>query len=107
MRKEDFEKIKSDMKARKITGAYIAYQVDRSASHIRNILRGNYPYYQGYGLPKYLEDWLVANKLLKPTEERLLTKRAPDAPNWVCRNCDAENPPVNTSCYHCGETARW
>jgi ribosomal protein L40E len=31
----------------------------------------------------------------------------PNVPNWVCRNCDAENPPINTNCYHCNGTARW
>ena len=35
-----------------------------------------------------------------------LTKRAPDAPNWVCRNCEAENPPINTNCFNCNGTAR-
>lgn len=53
------------------------------------------------------DDERIAGELLAKIQERQLTKRAPDAPNWVCRNCDAENPPVNTSCYHCGETARW
>lgn len=38
---------------------------------------------------------------------RGLTKRAPDAPDWVCRNCDAINPPINTNCHHCNGTARW
>lgn len=72
MRKEDFDQIKAAMKARKITGTYIAFQTDRSVSQINNILRGNYPYYQGYGLPKYLYDWLVTNKLLEPTTEGYL-----------------------------------
>ena len=36
-----------------------------------------------------------------------LTKRAPDAPDWVCRNCEAENPPINTNCFNCNGTARW
>lgn len=97
MRKEDFDQIKFDMKARRITGAYIAFQVDRSASQINNILRGNYPYYQGYGLPKYLYDWLVVNKLLKPTEEGYLTRRAADEP-WGCPNCDATFPAYVLSC---------
>lgn len=39
--------------------------------------------------------------------QRKLTKRAPDAPDWVCRNCDAENPPINTNCFNCNGTARW
>ena len=52
------------------------------------------------------------NELLRKVFEleeqvRRLTQRAPDAPNWVCRNCDAENPPINTNCYHCNGTARW
>lgn len=39
--------------------------------------------------------------------QRKLTKRPPDAPDWVCRNCDAENPPINTNCFNCNGTARW
>lgn len=86
MQKEDFLKIKENMKARKITGTYIAFQTSRSASNINDILRGNYPYYQGYGLPKYLYDWLVSNKLLEPTEEGFLTRRAADVAYCACKH---------------------
>lgn len=72
MNKEDFDQIKANMKARKIKGTFIAFQTSRSASQINNILRGNYPYYKGYGLPKYLYEWLVKHKLLEPTQEGFL-----------------------------------
>lgn len=78
MQEKDFQQIKANMKARKITGTYIAFQTSRSASNINDILRGNYPYYKGYGLPKYLYDWLVEHKLLDPTQEGFLTRRGAD-----------------------------
>lgn len=28
-----------------------------------------------------------------------------DTPDWVCKNCDAPNPPINTICWHCNESA--
>jgi len=37
--------------------------------------------------------------------KRKLTKRAADLPDWVCKNCDAPNPPINTICWHCNESA--
>lgn len=75
MQEKDFQQIKANMKARKITGTYIAFQTSRSTSNINMILRGDYPYYKGYGLPKYLYDWLIEHKLLEPTQEGFLTRR--------------------------------
>jgi transcriptional regulator with XRE-family HTH domain len=64
MKPSDFEQIRETMKARKISGAQIARDTGRSSSQINSILRGDYPFYGGYGLPKYLYEYLVSNKLL-------------------------------------------
>ena len=96
MQESDFQKIKANMKARKITGTYIAFQTSRSASNINDILRGNYPYYKGYGLPKYLYDWLVEHKLLEPTQEGFLTRRGADCP--TCGGKLVEGKCLNLNC---------
>ncbi len=64
MKPSTFDEIRASMKARKISGAQIARDTGRSSSQINSILRGDYPWYKAYGLPKYLYEYLVSNKLL-------------------------------------------
>lgn len=78
MKPSDFDQIRENMKARKISGAQIARETGRSSSQINNILRGDYPYYRGYGLPKYLYEYLVSMKLLVAENGTYLIQAKPN-----------------------------
>lgn len=68
MNKEVILQIKSNMKARKISGASIARHFDKSPGWINAILRGDYPYEGAYNLPRYLYKYFEERRLLPAME---------------------------------------
>jgi hypothetical protein len=63
-----FSKMRDRIKEQKLSGAAIARQLGRSSSQINACLRGEYPWYGGYGLPKYLYDFLIDRGLATEKE---------------------------------------
>jgi hypothetical protein len=69
MNQEYFEQIRANMKKMRVSGVSIAQRFQKSPGWINSILRGNYPYYKGYGLPVYLENYLEQLNLLPHRKE--------------------------------------
>lgn len=59
---------------------------------------GNQPTYNPV---EFLEMCAIVRDELEAAEHSVQA----DTPDWVCKNCDAPNPPINTICWHCNESA--
>ena len=103
MNKEYFDKIRENMKARKITGVDIARATEHHPAWVNLCLRGEYPSYKAFGLPNDIRDYLVSIKLLDPERVGLPTPRTLDR-EVRCPQCN--NFWDKFFCVECGYCAR-
>lgn len=61
-RVEAMRDLKKQLRSAKMTQVQLANNCGKSPGWIGNILRGNYPYYQDYRLPRYLYTWFKIAK---------------------------------------------
>lgn len=55
-RAKEVQRLKAALKVRKITAVQIANSCYKHPATVRLVLNGNYPYYGGNHIPKYLDD---------------------------------------------------
>jgi hypothetical protein len=67
--KYDLMQVRKNMKARKITGVDIAHATEHHPAWVNLCLRGEYPSYGAFGLPRDIYEYLVSLNLLAVSNE--------------------------------------
>ena len=97
----DLMQVRKNMKARKITGVDIAHATEHHPAWVNLCLRGEYPSYGAFGLPRDIYEYLVSLNLLAVSSDSRLTKRASDEAVWLCSACGTSNVKTSVNCWQC------